>query len=99
MPEDNVPIRIPLDGGARSLFEDTSLVSFFELMRTAVNLRDAVRECYDTGSRATDGIEEAVANARLQLADLAAQLLTKRLELELNRALQHLEHYFNEKTQ
>lgn len=95
---DEVTIRIPLDGGAHSLFEDNALVQFFELMTTAVLLREAIRECYDAGIRGTDGAEEAVANARQQLTDLAAQLLTKRLELEFNRALAHLEAYFDRKT-
>jgi len=61
------------------LFEDSAVVNFFEHMRAAVHLRDAIREARDAALRGTDGMPEDIIAGRITIMEVAADLLVIRI--------------------
>ena len=88
--------RIPLNADA--LFENPALVQFFGGIQYVCYLREAIHSLKDATIRNTDKMDEDKLAARKQIMEVAAMLLTKRCEYELDLALAHLETYFEHMT-
>lgn len=86
-------VRIPLED-LEVLWGDSSLVKFFAGMKYVLELRDAMAAIRDAAIRGTDGMDDDIVKARVQLMSVSLEVLLKRLEYELDNALANLEHFF-----